>query len=571
MYDLVIRNGSVIDGTGSDAVTADVAIKGDKIIAVGSVAAGDGVAKREIDADGLVVTPGFVDMHTHYDAQVTWDPYLTPAGWHGVTTVVMGNCGVGFAPVEPAKRDWLIGLMEGVEDIPGAALADGISWEWESFPEYLDALDRRQWVADVGTQMPHGALRAYVMDERAADGNEATEDDIARMAELTREALAAGALGFSTSRTPLHKSIDGELVPGTSADIAEIIGIARGMAAAGHGVFECALHHPEVPGSFGWLREVAGITNKPVVFNFNISDLAPDIWRDVLVQCEQAHRDGLPVHGQIAGRPVGVLQCWDGTVNPFMAKPTWQALEDLPRDERLRRLRDPEVRRAILTEDSVPTSAFIEFMTTRFDKMWAFSGDADYEPDPADCLAAVAARQGIDPIELAYDQLCSEDGCGLIYFPFLNYFTENLDPLWEMHQHPLTRMGLADGGAHCGAICDGSMPTFMMSFWTRDRTRGQRLPLEYIVHRQTQQTAEFYGLFDRGRIAPGMRADINVIDYENLSAQAPRMAWDLPTAAPRFVQPAIGYRYTVAGGAVTVENDEFTGALPGRLLRGPTG
>ncbi len=566
MHDLVIRGGRVLDGTGADEVAADIAITDDRITAVGEVT---GSATREIDADGLLVTPGFVDMHTHYDAQVTWDPYLTPAGWHGVTTVVMGNCGVGFAPAAPEKRDWLIGLMEGVEDIPGAALADGISWEWETFPEYLDALDARQWIADVGTQMPHGALRAYVMGDRAADGIEANADDIGRMAVLTEEALRAGALGFSTSRTPLHKSVDGELVPGTSADTTELIGIAEAMAAAGHGVFECALHHPEVPASFGWLRQVASITEKPVVFNFNISDLAPDLWREVLGLCEQAHADGLPVHGQIAGRPVGVLQCWDGTVNPFMGRPSYEALAHLDPEARRQRLAQPGVRSAILGERAEGLSAFMTFMTTRWDKMWAFTGDADYEPDPAESIGARAQAVGVSPAELAYDHLCTSEGQGLIYFPFLNYFTEDLDPLWEMHRHPLTRMGLADGGAHCGAICDGGMPTFMLSFWTRDRTRGERLALPHVIHRQTQQTAEFYGMFDRGVLAPGMRADINVIDYDNLSVPAPRMAWDLPTGAPRFVQPANGYRYTIAAGEVTVENDEFTGALPGRLIRGP--
>jgi len=569
MHDLVIRNGLIVDGTGVEEFVGEIAVTAGRITEVGKPGTVTGKATREINAEGLLVTPGFVDMHTHYDAQVTWDPYLTPAGWHGVTTVVMGNCGVGFAPAAPEKRDWLIGLMEGVEDIPGAALADGIEWEWETFPEYLDALDRRQWVADVGTQMPHGALRAFVMGDRAGDGIEANDTEIRAMAELTEQALRAGALGFSTSRTPLHKSVDGELVPGTSADTRELIGIAEAMAAAGHGVFECALHHPEVPDSFGWLRDVAAITNKPVVFNFNISDLAPNLWRDVLERCEDAHRDGLPIFGQIAGRPVGVLQCWDGTVNPFMGKPSYQALAHHSPKERRRRLGDPSIRAAILAEESEGLSGFLTFMTTRWDKMWAFVGDTDYEPAPADSLAARARAMGVTPEELAYDHMCTSDGCGLIYFPFLNYFSEDLDPLWEMHQHPLTRMGLADGGAHCGAICDGGMPTFMLSFWTRDRTRGELLSLPHVIHRQTQQTAEFYGMFDRGRLAPGLRADINVIDYDNLGVPAPRMAWDLPTDAPRFVQPAHGYRYTVAAGQMTVENDEFTGALPGRLVRGP--
>ena len=459
--------------------------------------------------------------------------------------------------------------MEGVEDIPGAALTDGISWEWETFPEYLDALDRREFIADIGAQMPHGALRAYVMGDRSADGIEATPEEIRQMAALTEEALRAGALGFSTSRTPLHKSVDGDLVPGTSADSSELIGIAKGMAAAGHGVFECALHHPEVPESFGWLREVAGITQHPVVFNFNINDRHPDLWKDVLGLCEKAHDDGLAVHGQVSGRPVGILQCWDGTLNPFIGRPSFEALAELDRAARLTELLKPEVKAAILAEQHPDASEFLQFVLGSWDKMWAFVGDSDYEPDPLDSLAARAKRDGLSAASLAYDHLCTDGGNGLLYFPLMNYGEETLDPLREMHLHPLTRMGLADGGAHCGAICDGSMPTFMLSFWARDRSRGERMELPYVIHRQTQQTAEFYGLYDRGVLATGCRADVNVIDFENLNVDAPRMTWDLPTDAPRFVQHGIGYSYTIARGEITVENDKFTGALPGRLVRGP--
>ncbi len=566
-HDIVIRNGTVIDGTGSEPRVADVALTDGLITEVSESI--DGSGAREIDAEGLIVTPGWVDMHTHYDAQVTWDPYLTPAGWHGVTTVVMGNCGVGFAPAKPDRRDWLIRLMEGVEDIPGAALTDGIQWEWESFPEYLDAIERRQFIADVATQVPHGALRAYVMGDRSADGIEATAEDIAQMAALTEEALTAGALGFSTSRTPLHTSVDGDLVPGTSADVSEILGIAEGMAAAGHGVFEAAVHIPDVPDSFDWLRGVASITGKPVVFNFNMNDDYPELWQEVLSLCESAHADGLQVHGQVAGRPVGILQCWDGTINPFAGRPGWEAIADLPRDERLARLRDPAVKRQILAEEHPDPSRFVHFLLNTWTKMWRFEGDTDYEPDPSLSLGAEASRSGVSPAELAYDHLCSDEGRGLLYFPLMNYGEETLDPLRTLHLHPLTRMGLADGGAHCGAICDGSMPTFMLSFWARDRSRGAKMDLPYVIHRQTQQTAEFYGLNDRGVLAPGYRADINVIDFDELNVDSPRMAWDLPTGAKRFVQHGMGYRYTIAGGEVTVEDDEFTGALPGRLIRGP--
>jgi len=548
MHHLVIRNGTIIDGSGADRFVGDVAIDDGRISAIGDV---ESPGEREIDATGLLVTPGFVDMHTHYDAQVTWDPYLTPSGWHGVTTVVMGNCGVGFAPAKADRREWLINMMEGVEDIPGAALSDGIEWEWETFPEYLDALDRREWVADVGTQIPHGALRAWVMGDRCADGNDANLDDISEMASITEEALAAGALGFTTSRTPLHRSIDGELVPGTSADESELLGIAEGMAAAGHGVFECALHHVEVPDSFGWLRSVASTTGKPAVFNFNIPDAAPDLWREVLTLLDKAAADGIEVYGQVAGRPVGI------------------SLRSLPPAERRRRLANPAVREQILDETSGDDRSLVQYISSTFDRMWPFSGEADYEPSAEESLANRAGGDARRAAELAYDHLNANDGTGIIYFPFMNYSAGSLDPLWEMHQHPRTRMGLADGGAHCGTIVDGGMPTFMLSYWARDRRRGATLALEHVVHRQTQQTAEFYGLNDRGVLAPGMRADINVIDFESLGVDRPRMEWDLPTGAPRYVQESRGYRYTICAGEITVQDGEFTGSLPGKLIRGP--
>jgi len=523
MYDLIIRNGRIVDGTGRKPWHGDIAVEGDLIIKAGRDISG--TAHREIDADGALVTPGFVDVHTHYDAQATWDPELTPSGWHGVTTAVMGNCGVGFAPAAPERRQWLIELMEGVEDIPGAALADGINWQWETFPQYLDALEQHQWVADLGTQVPHGAVRAYVMGDRCADGVEATRDELKAMANLVEEGLRAGALGFSTSRTPFHKSVHGELVPGTSADIDEVLAMGDAIAAAGHGVFQCALHHPYVPDDMTWMRMIAQATK-------------------------------------------GYVACWDGTVNPFLTRPTYEALKDLPRAERLAKLADPQIKAKILAEEPVELSTLMQFICGNYDRMWIFSGENDYEPDPADSLAAIAARTGADPQELAYDQMNSNGGEGLLYFPFLNYAARNLDPLYEMHQHKHTRMGLADAGAHCGTICDGGMPTFMLSFWTRDRTRGEKLSIEHVVKRQTAETAAFYGLYDRGQIASGKRADINIIDYDNLGFDTPRMAWDLPSDAPRFVQKAHGYKQTICRGVVTVEDDEFTGEYPGRLIRG---
>jgi len=566
MDDLIIRNGNLVDGTGRKPWVGDIAVADGMIVEVGRDIGGS--AHREIDADGAMVTPGFVDVHTHYDAQATWDPELTPSGWHGVTTAVMGNCGVGFAPAAPERRQWLIELMEGVEDIPGAALADGIEWAWETFPEYLDALESHQWVADLGTQVPHGAIRAYVMGDRCEDGIDATRDEIGEMSRLVEEGLRAGALGFSTSRTPFHKSVHGELVPGTSADIDEVLAMGDAIAAAGHGVFQCALHHPYVPDDMSWMRMIAHATKGYVAFNFNISDLAPDLWPQLLGELDRANEQGHNVVGQVAGRPVGVLQCWDGTVNPFLKRPTYEALADLPRAERLARLADPTVKAQILAEEPVEMSTLMRFICGNYDRMWVFAGENDYEPDPADSLAAIASRTEADPQELAYDQLNANGGEGLLYFPFLNYASRNLDPLHEMHQHKHTRMGLADAGAHCGTICDGGMPTFMLSFWTRDRTRGELLPIEHVVRRQTAGTADFYGLHDRGMLASGKRADINIIDYDNLGFEMPQMKWDLPSDAPRFVQKAHGYLATICNGVVTVENDEFTGDYPGRLIRG---
>jgi len=571
MHDLVLRSGTVVDGTGADRFVADVAVANGRIVAVG----GDvGPGRREIDACDRLVTPGWVDMHTHYDAQATWDPELTPSGWHGVTTVVVGNCGVGFAPVAPDRHDWLIGLMEGVEDIPGAAMHEGISWGWESFPEYLDTLSQHSWVMDLATQIPHGAVRAYVMGERGAANEDATPDDIRAMAGLVEEALRAGALGFSTSRTPLHKSIDGVLVPGTTASVDEIVGIAQAMANAGHGVFQCAVHHPDVPASFDWFRQVATITGAPVTFNFVQTDQAPNLWREVLGHLEQAAADGLSIWGQCTGRPIGVLQSWDSTMHPFRLEPAYREIAHLALPDRMVELQRPERRAAILRQVSdgvgmAEASRFVHFLSRSWNKMWPMHSDADYEPEPHESVAAVAGRLETDAAALAYDHLMTEGGHGVLYFPLFNYSENNLDPLMEMHRHPRTRMGLADAGAHCATICDGAMPTFMLSYWARDRQRGKQLPLEYVVARQTSGTAQHYGLHDRGVIAPGRRADLNVIDFDALGVTRPQMAHDLPSGAPRFVQHGSGYVATVCAGEVVAEHGEFTGQRPGRLIRGP--
>jgi N-acyl-D-aspartate/D-glutamate deacylase len=570
MADLVIRNGLLVDGSGAPARHADVVIDGGVITAV--EAAGSGItAHRVVDADGLLVTPGFVDIHTHYDAQASWDPHLTPSSWHGVTTVVMGNCGVGFAPAAPDRHEWLIALMEGVEDIPGSAMTEGITWEWTTYPEYLDALAAKQLVIDVGSQIAHGPLRAYVMGERGAANETATDADIAEMAVQVEAALRAGALGFSTSRTPLHRSKDGELVPGTNADARELLGIGAAIRRAGHGVFQFAPEHAILPvAEWPWMRELAAVTGHPVSVNLNQPDQAPEVWREVLRLLDEAQADGLPIHAQVAGRTIGILYCLHGSVHPLLFHPAYAEVAHLPMPERLAALADPERRRRIVDDVPDDEGLFAKVVLDNLGRIWPVAdGDIDYEPSADQSVAALAARTGTPPMELVLDQLLAHDGNGMLYAPFFNYAYGDLSMTYEATLHPHTRMGLSDAGAHCGAICDGGTPTFMLTHWTRDRTRGPRLPLEYVVHRQTQQTAQLYGLGDRGLVAPGLRADLNVIDYERLSFGPPRMAFDLPANGRRLVQKASGYRATFVAGEQTVADDEFTGALPGRLLRGP--
>ncbi len=570
MHDVVIRGGFLVDGSGSLGRYADVAIDGDRIVAVGDGKPDVGAGRREIDADGRLVTPGWVDVHTHYDAQASWDPFLTPSSWHGVTTAVMGNCGVGFAPAAPDRHEWLIELMEGVEDIPGSAMTEGIAWEWESFPEFLDALGGRRYALDIGTQIAHGPVRGYVMGDRGAANEPATDEDMAAMAAIVAEGLRAGALGFSTSRTPLHRSKSGELVPGTHAEAAELIAIAQAMAGVGHGVFQFAPNHELMPvDEWPWMLELARRTGRTVSVNLNQSHRRPDVWRDALGRLDEARAAGVPVVAQVAGRAVGLLMCLEGSLNPLAFHPAYASIAALPLDERVRALQDPMLRRRFI--DEIPDDGqFANFVLGRIHQWWAVAdGDIDYEPHESDSIAATARAAGRHPIELVIDQLCAHGGNGMILTPFFNYAYGDLSFTYEAHRHPSTRMGLADAGAHCGVICDGGTPTFMLTHWTRDRRRGPRLPLEFVVHRQTRQTAELYGLLDRGLVAPGMRADVNLIDFDRLTFEPPRMVHDLPGGARRLVQKAKGYVATFVGGVQTIDHDQFTGDLPGQLLRGP--
>jgi N-acyl-D-aspartate/D-glutamate deacylase len=566
MYDLLIEHGKLVDGTGGPARIADVAIKDGKIVAVGT---GLGPAKRTIDATGKLVTPGFVDMHTHFDAQVTWDPYLTPSSWHGVTTVVMGNCGVGFAPAAPDKHDWLINLMEGVEDIPGAAMHEGIQWGWESFPEYLDVLAKAPRAIDFGTQVPHGPLRAYVMGERGAKNDEATPDDIEKMAAIVRDGLKAGALGFSTSRTLLHKSLDGEFVPGTFASRDELFGIAKVLGEVGHGVFQCASEHTQMPKEFQWMKVVAAEYGRPVIFTLSQTDMKPDLWKEIVSLLEDAATQDIPIFAQSAGRAIGVMMCWRGTAHPFATYPSWQAIKDKPWAEIKAHLQDPEFKATMLAETPLDMGFFASFITRSFDKMYLMEGGIEYEPEPNLSIAALSKSSGRRPQEIAYDALMEQDAEAMLYFPLFNYANKNLDHLHTLHSHPRVKMGLSDAGAHCGAVCDGGMPTFMLTHWTRDRKRGPKLELEHIIKRQTKETAEMYGLLDRGVVAPGYKADLNIIDYDNLRFESPQMAFDLPANGRRLIQDASGYVATIVSGEVIVENGKPTGTLPGKLIRGP--
>ncbi|HWE66400.1 MAG TPA: amidohydrolase family protein [Acidimicrobiales bacterium] len=564
MHDLVIRGGTVADGSGRATRQADVAVEGNRIVAVGQV---DGPARREIDAEGMLVTPGWVDIHTHYDGQATWDPEVSPSGWHGVTTVVMGNCGVGFAPARASDREWLIQLMEGVEDIPGTALAEGMNWNWESFPEYLDEVERTDRVLDVAALIPHGALRAFVVGEGRANGV-ATAEEIAEMAALVREAVQAGAIGASTTRTVLHRAKDGELAAGTTAAADELIAIGEALGKAGHRVFSLASDMVDLDHEFAWMSEISRRAGVPVTYQVLQPDFAPDLWREWINRGVAANRQGAWLVPQVAGKPTSLMVGFESTTHPFSHHRAYRDLASLPLPERVARLRSPEVRDAILSEEPRP-GGFVSLLLGNLHKLFPLGDPPDYEPSPESSVAAVAAREGRPATEVLYDLMLQRDGRELLYLPLLDYAAGNLDAVREMLTHPATVLGLGDGGAHCGVLCDASLPTFMLSHWARDRSRGEKLPVEQVVHLQTRRTAELYGFLDRGLVAPGYLADLNVIDHDHLALASPEMVYDLPASGKRLIQRARGYVATVKSGVVVRDHDEATGDRPGRLLRGP--
>jgi N-acyl-D-amino-acid deacylase len=568
MHDVVIRGGLIVDGTGTPGFVGDVAVDGSTISAVGGAA---GPARRVIEADGLLVTPGWVDIHTHYDAQATWDPMLAPSCWHGVTTALFGNCGVGFAPVRRQDRESLIELMEGVEDIPGVTLTEGLKWDWESFPEFLDVLERLPRVMDIAAQVPHHPLRVFVMGERAIRREAATDDDIAKMRQLTIEALRAGAFGFTTSRTEGHKTSSGELVPGRNAEVKELFGIGSALGEVGAGTFGMLSDFEDEDAEFSWFAELSLQIGRPVWFLLSDRPYDPGRWRRLLSKVRTARAAGATVLAEVAGRPIGLLMGVDTALNPFSVRPSYQHLKSLPAAERLARLRDPAVRAEILgdapSEDLLrATAPLVAELTRRWDRIFVMGTPPDYEPPESLSLAAIAHREGRTPDEVAYDYI-TQGVDRFLFFATTGYVEDNHDVIREMLVDEGTILGLGDAGAHCSTIVDASLPTFMLTHWARDRYRGLPLPLETVVKMQTSETASYFGFSDRGILAPGYKADINVIDYDRLNLHTPEIVYDLPAGGRRLIQKVDGYVATLLSGIPTFEHGHPTGAMPGKLVR----
>jgi N-acyl-D-aspartate/D-glutamate deacylase len=563
-YDLVIRGGTVIDGTGRAPIEADVALSGNRIAAVGTV---PGTGKEEINAKGKLVTPGFVDIHTHYDAQAVWDDHLAPSSWHGVTTAVMGNCGVGFAPCKPADRQKLVELMEGVEDIPGAVMNEGMTWSWESFGEYLDALERKNRDMDICALLPHAAVRVFVMGERALQLENANQADIAQMREIARDAMQAGAFGFSTSRSLSHKTLRGDPTPTIRAQEEELRGIAMGMKDAGSGMLEMVSEWaPDHNAEFAMLRRIIEDCGRPAVFTLTQRHSRPEVWRDLLRGADKAAADGLSIRPVFAPRAIGVLLGLTGSQNPFAATPTYRSIAHLPLAERVQRMRDPAIKAAILSEDPKKDSTFPLFHRLSYSIMFRFGTPPNYQPKPEDSLEAIAQREGRTPSEVAYDVLLENDGQNFIYTTISNYAYHDLSMSETLLNNRNAIMGLGDGGAHVAFILDSGYQTWLLTHW--GRTMGKFAP-EELIRRLTSDTAGAAGLRDRGVLAVGKKADVNVIDWDRLGADAPYVVNDLPAGGKRLMQKVHGYEATIVSGQVTFREGVATGVLPGRLVRGP--
>ena len=564
MYDLIIKNGLIYDGKGSEPFEADIAISEDKIVAIGKI---EEDSIETIDAKGKIVTPGFVDIHTHYDGQVTWDPYLRPSTYHGVTTVVMGNCGVGFSPCKPDQRDWLIGLMEGVEDIPGTALHEGIDWEWESFPEYLDALEKKPLAIDVGTQIPHGAVRAYVMGERGINHEEASEDEINKMKEIVREAVEAGAYGFSTSRTEKHNDVNGKLTPSITAHKTELVEIAKSLGEIDKGVLQGISDFYDFESEFDIFKSMSKESGRPISITVEQQDARPDWWIQLLDGIEDAQSEGIQMFGQVPPRATGILMGLTATLNPFRFHPSYMEIAEMPLDERVKIMSDSSFRDRLLAEEGVSINPLVDEIVQSYEKMFKLGEPANYEPDPKDSFQSLSETSNRTAQEIAYDAMLEKEGRALIYHPLFNYQPGDLSLVEKMLKHPYTISGLGDAGAHCGAISDASFPTTLVQHWSRDRDRGEKLPLKTVIKMQTSETASLLGINDRGILEEGYKADINIIDYEKLTLHEPEIINDLPAGGRRLVQKASGYDYTIVSGAVAFIKGEATGVLNGKLIR----
>ncbi|MEZ5567701.1 MAG: amidohydrolase family protein [Halioglobus sp.] len=571
MYDLIIRNASIVDGTGRDAFNGDLAVKDGKIAAVGKV---EGSAREEIDAAGKLLTPGWVDVHSHMDGQATWDPLCSPAANHGITTLIMGNCGVGFAPCERSDEahDRLISVMEDVEDIPGTALHEGIAWNWESFPEYLDAVEAYPRAIDVGAQVPHCAVRTYVMGDRGTHNELATPDDVEKMAAIVRDGIRAGALGFTTSRTELHTTRHDEAMPGTYADENELLGIGKAIGElGGKGIYGVVSDWNNWEEEMDWMKRLSIENNCQV--NFVLFFREESDWPRVQAQLDyvrKAREEGARLIPHVGARPVNILLSWDGTINPFSFHANYGPLSIMSHAERLAELRKPEVRAAILAEElPLMGDAFMDTIIGGYDKLYELGNPPNYEPGPEDSIAAKAAAAGVPPQEYCYDLMLGNDGMNVVYFPCFGYGAGDLSRQAELLADDSTVLSLADTGAHCGVLCDASVPTQMLSYFVRDRKRGQRFRLEDVVKMQTQDTARCVGLLDRGTLEPGMKADLNLIDFDALQLEPPRITFDLPAGGRRMFQGATGYVATIVNGEIIMRNGEYTGAVPGALIRGP--
>jgi N-acyl-D-aspartate/D-glutamate deacylase len=583
LHDVVIRNGKIVDGSGKKPFIGDIAIDDGKISLVGAIKSS---GKKEIDAKGNLVTPGWVDIHTHYDGQVCWDPYLTPSSWHGVTTVVMGNCGVGFAPVKPGDENFLIQLMEGVEDIPGSALNEGIEWDWETFPEFLDAIEKKEFVMDLGFMIGHGPLRSYVMGyERCQNQVDASEAEIGKMSELVTEAIDSGALGFSTSRTILHRDIYGKYVPGTEASSEEMRALAFGIDKAGEGTLEITSDWLDEEIEMSWMKEYIKKSDCGLTFLQTNGDAVKTI-----LFSEEQFLKGKNIRPQFPGRNVGLMFGLESSLHPFIQYPAYKEIADLPLDQKFAIMKDPDFKNKLLsqepdfkseiekklTEDNnnktreeiskdvaLPTK-----LTSNYETQFILGSPPNYEPGKEDSIAAIALNRGISELEVMYDEMIKNNGTNLIYAAFTPYENYKLDFVEQAYELKSSVAGGSDGGAHCGLICDASMPTTNLSHWARDRKAGKKFPLEMLIRKQTKDTAETFGLFDRGEIKPGMLADINIIDFEKLNVSHPKMIHDLPLGGRRLVQDATGYLATIKSGEIISENGKATGLLPGNLIRG---